>query len=152
MKTIDWLEAHKPAASTRTHLLLAALLWIGVGTMLSWWAADWLLSLQERYKWFLIGAALVLGILKARFVLTRIAGGIVRRIEMRGDGRCLGGFLSVRSWLIIILMMGAGRLLRGGPMPRSICGLIYGAVGTALILASLPVWNAWYHYRESAGP
>jgi hypothetical protein len=93
-------------------------------------------------------AAALAGALKARFVLKRAAERIVRRIQARGDGRCLGGFVSVRSWLLVAGMMGAGYLLRHGLLPHNVVGLIYVAVGTALLLASAVIWRAWYQGRH----
>ena len=58
------------------------------------------------------------------------------RIERRGDGRCIGGFLSLRTWALVALMMVAGRTLRHSFVPAVIIGLAYAAVGTALLVAA----------------
>ena len=34
---------------------------------------------------------------------------MIERIRSRGNDRCLGGFLSLRSWGFVILMIAAGR-------------------------------------------
>ena len=41
-------------------------------------------------------------------------------------------------------MIIAGRLMRGSPAPRIIVGLIYTAVGTALLLGARRLWSAWH--------
>ena len=61
----------------------------------------------------------------------------------RGDGRCVGGFLSLRSWALVAVMVVAGRLLRGSHVARGILGAIYLAVGIALFLSSRVAWRAW---------
>ena len=65
------------------------------------------------------------------------------RIASRGDGRCIGGFLSARSWLLVALMSGAGRLLRGGLLPLPVAGTLYVAIGTGLLFSSRIAWLRW---------
>lgn len=67
----------------------------------------------------------------------------VRRIEERGDGRCLGGFLSWKSWLFVLGMGGFGMWMRSLNLHPALLGGILGAVGTALFLGALVYWTAW---------
>jgi hypothetical protein len=144
------LEAYKPAASARTHLLLAALLWTVVGATLLFLGFRWALLADISYAWLLLVLAVVVGVFKALFVLERTARRTIGRIRERGDGRCIGGFLSVRTWLFVGLMMLAGYLLRHSALPRAIVGLIYAAVGTALLVASRRLWGAWSGHAGAA--
>jgi hypothetical protein len=41
--------------------------------------------------------ALAVGVVKSRAVLDRAARGVIEQIRARGDGRCVGGFLSLRT-------------------------------------------------------
>ena len=75
-------------------------------------------------------------------MLRRSAQRIIARIKSRGDGRCIGGFLSWRTWLLVALMVIGGRVLRRGLLPEAVVGLIYVLVGTALLLAAAQLWNA----------
>jgi len=95
----------------------------------------------------LVALGTAAGLLKGRFVLDRAATRIADRIAARGDGRCVGGFLSVRSWLLVALMSGAGRLLRGGLLPAAAVGTLYVAIGTGLVFSSRIAWRR----RRSAG-
>lgn len=137
----------KPAAPGRIHLLLAAGTWTVVGAMLLTMGTRWLI--QSGGKWWpvLLAAAVAAGIGKAILVLGPAAGRIKDRIRVRGDGRCLGGFLSVRTWLLVMLMMAAGWALRTSHLPRLLLGLAYAAIGSALLLASRHLWLGW---RDSA--
>ncbi len=144
----DWLQTHKPAASRRTHLLLAALLWSVVGTVLLgvgiWWSAP------QSGGPILLPIAVLVGVLKGRFALGRAARRTIARIEARGDGRCIGGFFSVWTWMMIAAMSCTGQLLRTGSVPRIVVGLVYTAVGTALVLACRHLWHAWHAARGPA--
>ncbi len=144
----EWLRTYKPAASARTHLMLGAAMWTVVGSMLLVFGVRWAWSGHEAIAPLLVVAAVVAGVFKEHFVLRRTANRMIDRIRTRGDGRCLGGFLSVKSWGFVVLMIVGGRLMRGSPAPRIVVGLLYVAVGTALLLGARRLWSAWY--REPA--
>ncbi len=138
------LERWKPRAAGRTQLLLAAALWTIVGLVLLGFGARWTLEafgLRTGVLAVVLGVAA--GLLKGRFVLDKAAGGIADRIAARGDGRCAGGFLSWRSWLLVALMSGAGRLLRSGPLSHAVVGPLYLAIGTGLLFSSRIAWKRW---------
>ncbi len=148
--TVGWLESHKPAAPVHVHLLSAGLMWSAVGAVLVAVGGRWLwLSGAGAAPW-LAALALALGALKAHLVLDRTARRTVDRIRERGDGRCLGGFLSVRSWALVAMMAGLGRLLRGSHLARYLLGFLYLAVGTALLLSSRVAWRAWRQSRRAS--
>ena len=140
---MSWVERYKPAAAVRAHLLLAGLMWAVVGLTLIGFGGRWLWQLPTPAAPWLAALALVIGAFKARFVLDRAARRIVDRIRERGDGRCLGGFLSLRSWALVAAMAAGGRLLRGSHLGRGLLGVLYIAVGTALLLSSRVAWRAW---------
>ena len=139
----NWLEAHKPAASRRAHLLCASIMWTLVGGTLMVFGIRWILESGAALSIVILAAALTVGVLKSRFVLKRAADGIGTRIIRRGDGQCLGGFLSWRLWVLVAVMVGAGRLLRATPLPLSIIGFAYTLAGTALAHASRNIWRTW---------
>jgi hypothetical protein len=94
--------------------------------------------------------AVVLGVLKARFVLIRYATKAVHRIEGRGHA-CFFGFFSLKSWLFVLVMMGGGILLRHSPLIDSWWGrvtlsIIYIAVGTSLAIADRIFWLGALRY------
>jgi len=138
------LERWKPRAAGRTQLLLAGALWTIVGAMLLGFGARWTLeAFGPRSGLPATVLAIAVGLLKGRFVLDRTARRITDRIAARGDGRCAGGFLSWRSWLLVALMSGAGRLLRGGLLSHTVVGPIYAAIGTGLLFSSRTAWTRW---------
>lgn len=143
---VDPLNTLKPAAPARLHLLLAAMTWTVVGTFLSFFGTRWMLVGSPWTEAVLMVVAAAVGILKARFVLDRAANRIVKRIRERGDGRCIGGFLSLRTWGLVIVMAVAGRWLRGGLLPHAVVGFIYLAVGVALLFASRRLWSGWFSH------
>lgn len=142
-------ERWKPRAAERTQLLLAAALWTCVGTALLVAGARWdLRAAGARDGALLVAVGTAVGLLKGRFVLDRAAARIADRIAARGDGRCVGGFLSLRSWLLVGLMSAAGRLLRGGGLPPALVGTLYVAVGCGLLFSSRVAWLRWRAARD----
>jgi len=133
----------KPAARARTQVLLAALVWTGVGIGLLAAGVRWSLMAPALWPVAILAVALPVGLLKGRFALRRAAGKIAARIARRGDGTCLGGFLSWKTWLFVLAMMGMGAALRRSDLPRAILGMVYTAVGVALLWGSRVFWAEW---------
>ena len=139
-----WMQTFKPRSSSRFQLFLAASMWSAVGSGL----------LIAGYRWtgegsdmplrlFLVAAGVLAGMAKGMFLLDRTAAKIVRRIEERGEGNCVGGFLSLRSWMLVVAMVVAGRFLRSGLLPLAAAGTLYVAIGTGLLFSSRLAWRRW---------
>ncbi len=143
-----WAESHKPAATVPTHLMLAWLMWMMVGLALVGFGTWWLWGVAPAAAPWFVAGSLAAGSLKSRLVLDAAAQRVADRIHAHGDGRCLGGFLSLQTWGLVVLMMVAGRLLRG-TLVRGIVGPLYIAVGTALCLSSRITWRAWRESRRA---
>ena len=137
------LDRWKPAGAARTQVLLAALLWTCVGSGLAAVGARWCLGAGPPWPAALLGAGLTLGVLKGKVALERTARRAAGRIAVRGDGKCLGGFLSWQTWLFVLAMMALGAVLRRSPLPRALLGVVYTAVGAALLWGSRTFWAAW---------
>jgi hypothetical protein len=148
----DWLRSLKPAAPARVHLLAASLMWTVVGGGMLYFGSHWVLGGRIPYVRLLLAVAVGVGLFKSHFVLDRVARRTVERIRTRGDGRCIGGFLSWRTWAFVVLMMAAGRLMRGGLLPKPEVGLVYTAVGTALLLSARLLWLAWWRHSGTPEP
>lgn len=137
-----------PAASRRTHLLAASLLWSLVGLGLTIAGASWISDAGPPHAVLLAAVAIVLGLLKVRFILSHNARRVIDRIERRGDGRCIGGFLSWKTWVLVLAMVALGRVLRATPLPVPIRGTVYSAIGVALFTASCLLWRRWWTAGE----
>jgi len=103
---------------------------------------DWLVG-SERV--WLVFPALALGTLKSVFFLDRVAKKSLDRILQLADGTCLGAVYSLKTWMLVLLMMIAGYALRHSTLSRSLLGLLYISIGWALILSSRHAWLSWHH-------
>ncbi len=141
------LERVNPKASRRTRLLLAALMWTAIGTGLLVAGLHWLLGARSAAWLAAFPVALVAGWAKGRFVLAPRAEANALRIIRAGEERCVGGVFSWASWGIALFMMAGGIALRRSPLPRPWLGLLYSAIGAALLAASLKSWDHWREFR-----
>ncbi|MGW8286954.1 MAG: hypothetical protein ACWGOD_01835 [Desulfobulbales bacterium] len=134
------LLQYKPGVSIKTHLFSAGLIWSLVGCGLLFFGF-YLVSLNGNY-WYAV-AGLILGTVKTIFILDRVARKNVKRIKEFEDKVCLGSVYSWKTWMLVLAMILLGRYLRTSALPREIVGLIYIAVGWALLLASRLMWLTW---------
>lgn len=137
----------KPSASARVHILTAALMWTLVGGFLFLWGARGLFEASGRNGLLWVVVATGIGLIKGKVVLQKTASRVTARIKERGDDRCLGGFMSVKSWALIAVMAASGRFLRHSDLPRLIVWGVYVAVGVALVFASRIFWREWIDFR-----
>ena len=138
----------KPASSRRTRLLLAGLMWTGVGIGLFEAGAHWLFSAPPGRAALVLAAAAAAGWAKGHFLLRGRAEANAARIVASDDGRCAGGAFSWRAWLFVVAMMGVGAVLRHSVVPRILLGSVYAAVGVALVTASAVSWRHWARLRR----
>jgi hypothetical protein len=133
------LAKYKPAASLRTHLLVAACIWTAMGAILV--LRGWVgFPEEQRFLLFLVGMAI--GTLKSLLVLDRSAARNVERIKQSREGRCIGGVYSIKMWGMVLLMVLGGRLLRVFT-PDEVVWLLYLAIGWALVFSSRLIWLQW---------
>jgi len=140
MSLKDILHKYKPGVTIRTHLLLGALIWTMVGFLLL--TNGFRLVLLEGHLWYGL-TGLLLGTAKTLFVLDRLARKNIQRIKEFEDKVCFGSVYSLKTWFMVAAMIVLGRYLRTTVLPGEIIGLIYTAVGWALMLTSRLMWAEW---------
>lgn len=97
--------------------------------------------------WIMV-PALIAGTLKSFFILDNTARKGVHRILEMADGTCLGAVYSVKTWLLVLVMIGTGMALRHSALPREILGGLYVTIGWALFFSSRHAWIAWQHISD----
>ena len=134
----------EPAVRRRTLILSAAAAWVLAGAFLSVRAILWFRSSNRSVLW-MIGLALTIGFLKGRFLLSRMARRNIRRILALSPHKekiCLFAFQAIQAYLVILGMMAIGILLRHSSVALEVLAVVYLAIGSGLMYASLPCWMA----------
>ena len=127
----------KPAVSKYMLIALAGLMWSAVGVMLCRMAYYWL----KEIGWFaalpfgLLGIVLLLAVYF--FGFSGIARKNIDRICLLSEKGCIFAFQAWKSYLIIVVMIALGIILRHSPISRQYLAIVYMAIGGALLLASL---------------
>lgn len=123
-------------------LVIIGLIWFSVGIFLSLRGIEWLLEIDVISNLIIFFVtAFVVGLVKGRFVLKRVAKKYCIRageIEYSKVDTMTGWVkvLGVKGILLIVLMIMLGILLRHSNIDRPILGVIYFAVGIAMLYAS----------------
>jgi len=136
------LSHYKPGVKRQTHLLLAALLWSGIGLLLLAKGSYRIVQVAE-YRAIIVVTALIAGTLKSFFILDRTAGKSIERILKFEDGTCLGAVYSIKTWLLVMAMMTVGIFLRNSSLPLGLLCFIYFTIGWALLFSSRLAWKTW---------
>ncbi len=127
--------------SRQQHLWIAAAIWIVVGIgLLTMGAIFWFhfpyLGFLDREHLGLGSLALGVGLLKGNFILAKTAARTIDRVETLTETNPFKSILQMfggKTIALILSMMGIGVILRAAGVSFEIRGLIYIAVGTALL-------------------
>ena len=130
------LEKYKPAAEKNLLVLMAGIVWVGVGIMLLVLAFSWLEADADSNIYLFGGVGLVLALLVHHFGFLRIVDKNLKRIIPMKGKKCVFSFITWKSYLLIIVMMTMGIMLRHSSIPKPYLAIIYTAIGLALILSS----------------
>jgi hypothetical protein len=126
----------KPAVSKYLLIAFAGLMWSTVGVMLCRMAYYWL----KEIGWFAALLCGLLGIVLSLaayfFGFSGIARKNIDRICLLSEKGCIFAFQALKSYLIIVVMIALGIILRHSSIPRQYLAIVYMAIGGALLLAS----------------
>jgi len=129
------------ARGERMQLAFAGMLWATGAAVLGSRAILWLAETPVALALSLAAGGVILGLVKARFLLEPVARKAASRIRERGPSARVAGFFSVRSWAVVLSMIALGHALRLTDIPRPALATVYVAVATALLVASRVFWR-----------
>lgn len=139
-----FLQKVKPAVHKKYLILLAGIAWFGVGIMLADKAISWFIETQvQLFVYFAIGFGLSLVI--HHFGFLRIADKNLKRIaEMKGGLRCAFSFIRWQSYVLILIMISFGIILRNSGLPMQFVGIVYLTIGLSLIFSSIRYFRYFF--------
>ncbi len=138
------LAKFNPAVDKKILVLLAGLMWCGVGIMLMTFAITWLTiySGQGKLIYYLTGflAAIVIHL----FGFLKIANKNLRRLLPLTEKKCLFSFMTWRSYIIVLIMVSMGIALRHSPIPKQYLSVLYNGIGLALFLSGIRYFRFFF--------
>ncbi len=117
--------------------MLAGGLWLAVGIMLVVMAYLWVKGALRDIPAIPLVFGIVMSYVLYRFALSGIVDKNIVRIDSMPERANVFSFMPVRSYLIIIVMIIMGRVLRGSVIPKEYLAIVYLAMGLALIFSGL---------------
>ncbi|MBD3867324.1 MAG: hypothetical protein IFK94_04280 [Acidobacteria bacterium] len=135
-------------ASRSSRLLVAALVWTLVGLGLLIAGGRFAVASGWKPGVAAVLAGLILGALKGRFLLAKIARENASRIESGPATSWIGASFSLSSWGIAGFFMILGMVVRRSGLPVSLIGFVYIAAGFGLFIASCSGWRAWRRFTS----
>lgn len=144
------IEKYKPAVTKNVLLLIAGLVWEGVGVMLLFLAVSWLHKASDINTYPYAIGGILLALLVHHFGFLKIVDKNLDRIlQMDLKKKCFFSFVPSRSYLIIIVMIAMGITLRHSMIPKYYLAILYIGIGLALILSSVRYIRIFF--RETTG-
>lgn len=143
MNQSPWIARFNPAVSRKWLLLLAGLMWTGVGLLLCSFALRWLSAAPSPSSLGLGLLGLAVALAAYRLQFGKLALKNIERILGLAEKACLFAFQAWKGYLIIIVMMTGGMLLRHSALPKPYLAVVYAAIGGAMLLASRQYYR-WF--------
>jgi len=138
------IDQYKPAVTKTILLFLAAIVWECVGIMLLFVAFLWLSAASKIDIYLYSGAGIMLALFVHHFGFLKIVDKNLERILQMNGKRCMFSFIPWKSYLIIIVMVTMGALLRHSMISKKYLAILYIGIGLALILSSIRYIRIFY--------
>ena len=91
-----------------------------------------------------LGAGILLALSIHQFGFLKIVDKNLNRLDQMSGKNCLFSFIPWKSYLIIIVMIALGTLLRHSMIPKKKLAILYIGIGLALILSSVRYIRIFY--------
>jgi len=142
----------KPAVGKPFLLFISGLLWIGVAVLLNSFAIDWLIHYHGSSAWVYPAAGGAAALIIHHFGFLRVVDKNLRRISGMEAKSCAFAFMSWKSYLIVLIMVSMGIILRNSAIPKQCLSILYIGIGFALFLSSIRYFRVLYcNYLKSNG-
>ena len=135
---------YNPTVPKKYLYLVSGIMWFAVGLMLMNFARTWIAVYAGEHRWIFVMAGIVLGLAIHHFGFLRVVDKNLSRIDPMADRPGLFSFMSVKSYLLVIIMMTMGIMLRRSALPRQYLAIIYTGIGLALALSSIRYFRYFF--------
>jgi hypothetical protein len=144
-------DTFKPAVTKSALLFLAGFVWLCAGTMLLVLAYSWLSDAPRPIFFLFFAFGVLLALWVHHFGFLKIVDKNIERILPMVEKKCLFSFITWKSYMIIIVMVAMGALLRHSAIPKQYLAVLYTGIGLAMILSSLRYIRVFIHQIRRPG-
>ena len=141
---MSWKDKLKPAVHKNFLLFLAGFMWISVGVMLTSFACRWLITYGNNKAFIFAAIGLACSVVIHYYGFLRIVDKNLGRISKKEGKRCAFSFMTWKSYLIVLVMVSMGIMLRHSAIPKQYLSVLYIGIGMALILSSIRYFRNLY--------
>jgi hypothetical protein len=138
------IRKFSPVVDKSILILLAGIMWCGVGIMLIHYAVSWLSSCNGREKLFFYSAGFLAAMPIHHFGFLRIADKNLNRILQLTEKKSLFSFLTWKSYVIILIMVSMGIALRHSSIPKRYLSILYNGIGIGLFLSGIRYFRFFF--------
>lgn len=148
---MHFIRSVTPRVPKRSLLIIAAFAWVFAASMLL--TRGFLLSGKIRHShWLSIFLSILAGGLFYLVLFSKISLGHVKRIKsLQNERPSVFSFFSLRSYLLMTLMISSGIILRkSGIVLSGTLSLVYITMGVPLFISSIRFFYNWIYYPEDS--
>jgi hypothetical protein len=138
------IKKFNPAVDKKILVLLAGLMWCGVGIMLIAFAVVWLSSFNGHGRVILYLSGFLAAMPIHHFGFLKIADKNLKRLLPLTEKRCAFSFMTWRSYLIVLVMVSMGIALRHSAIPKQYLSILYNGIGLALFLSGIRYFRFFF--------
>lgn len=136
MKFKQLISKLNPSVPKHWLILIAGIMWSGVGILLGTYAVTWLVRSPGITSLLLGITGLGISLLIYRFGFSRVARKNMDRIDRYSDSACLFSFQAWTGYVIIAVMMTGGIMLKHSPIPKPYLAVLYSVISGGLFFSS----------------
>ena len=138
------LKKFTPSVDKSILVLLAGLMWCGVGILLVSYAVRWLSVCNGREKFIFYSAGFLAAMPIHHFGFLKIADKNLNRILPITGKKSLLSFMTWKSYIIVIIMVSMGIVLRHSSIPKPYLSILYNGIGLALFLSGIRYFRFFF--------
>jgi hypothetical protein len=132
-------------------MLMAGLMWCGVGVLLVSYAVTWLSVCTEREQLFFYPAGFLAAMPIHHFGFLKIAGKNLNRILLLEEKTSPFTFMTWKSYVIVVIMVSMGIALRHSSIPKMYLSILYNGIGLALFLSGIRYFRFFFKSLPEKG-
>jgi hypothetical protein len=125
------------SVNKKVLVILPGLMWFGVGIMLIHYAVIWIAPYPVKQQVLFYSAGFIAAMPIHHFGFLRIVDKNLNRLLPLTGKRSIFSFMTWKSYLIVIVMMAMGMILRHSEVPKIYLSILYNGIGIGLFLSGI---------------